>query len=207
MQRQAIPYLGANPWFDSEEISEKLKPIYASQFGYIQFIDMAVLSRICEAEDLKAWIPLNTGAFVYADSVIAWIEGHVTEDVSARLADQFVIKSTRTFDQDPRFGLAVMAEVGSRALSPATNDPGTAIEVIGRLTRLMAIWSEGRDDAHLIEVQLRILKSLEALQKLGSPSFQAAAKQQAQIAVERAQVALTAKCDQERLESYLRCAV
>lgn len=46
VQRQAISYLGANPWFDSEEISEKLKPIYASQFGYIQFIDMAVLSRI-----------------------------------------------------------------------------------------------------------------------------------------------------------------
>ena len=42
----------------------------------------------------------------------------------------------------PRFGLIVLSEIASRALSPAVNDPGTAIDVIGTLVRLFALWSE-----------------------------------------------------------------
>ena len=38
----------------------------------------------------------------------------------------------------PVFGLCVLAENASRALSPAVNDPGTAIDVIGRGVRLLA---------------------------------------------------------------------
>ena len=47
----------------------------------------------------------------------------------------------RTFEQDPRFGLCVLSEIASRALSRAVNDPGTAIDVIGRAVRLLAKWS------------------------------------------------------------------
>ena len=43
--------------------------------------------------------------------------------------------------------LVVMSEVASRALSPAVNDPGTAIEVIGRLTRLLALWASAAAEA------------------------------------------------------------
>src|SRR5690606_5644034 len=113
--------------------------------------------------------------------------------------------------------------IGSRALSPATNDPGTAIDVIGRLTRLLAQWAEGRadvpvrypklhlhplsdadlfedafmliarDGAALIEVQLRLHKSLAALQRLGGADFQqaAAAAAQAALALERSLQAMS----------------
>jgi len=54
------------------------------------------------------------------------------------------------FDQDPRFGLSVLTEIGSRALSPALNDPGTAIEIIGRLTRVLMAWA-GRDQGMAAE--------------------------------------------------------
>ena len=33
-----------------------------------------------------------------------------------------------------------MSEIASKALSPAVNDPGTAINVIGRLVRLLSTW-------------------------------------------------------------------
>ncbi|WP_407363768.1 DUF2254 family protein [Pseudomonas luteola] len=42
------------------------------------------------------------------------------------------------FEHDPRFGLSVMAEIASRALSPGFNDQGTAIDVIGRAVRVLA---------------------------------------------------------------------
>jgi uncharacterized membrane protein len=53
-----------------------------------------------------------------------------------------VIGGSRVFDQDPRFGLLVLSEIASRALSPAVNDPGTAIGVTGTLVRLFVMWNE-----------------------------------------------------------------
>ena len=46
----------------------------------------------------------------------------------------------RSFEQDPRFGISVLAEIASRALSPATNDSGTVIDVIGRGVRCLTAW-------------------------------------------------------------------
>lgn len=48
----------------------------------------------------------------------------------AAARDAWSLDSDRTFEQDPRFGLIVLSEIASRALSPAVNDPGTAIHVL-----------------------------------------------------------------------------
>ena len=153
--------------------------------------------------------------------------------MAAAVRKPFSIGETRSFDQDPRFGLAVMSEIASRALSPAMNDPGTAIDVIGRTTRLMSLWAKGstreaptedppyprvhvppltagdlfedafmliaRDGAAMIEVQLRIQKALGALGRLGDEAFRAAALQQAVLARDRADAALTLAADRIRL--------
>ena len=52
------------------------------------------------------------------------------------------MEDTRSYDQDPRFGASVLTEIASRALSPAVNDPGTAIDVINRALRVLAVWDE-----------------------------------------------------------------
>ncbi|WP_336946576.1 DUF2254 family protein [Asaia sp. HN010] len=57
-----------------------------------------------------------------------------------------MVRTARSFDQDPRFGLITLAEVALRALSPAVNDPGTAIDVIGRETRLLTTWYQAQAD-------------------------------------------------------------
>ena len=61
---------------------------------------------------------------------------------ASRIAQAFLIGDDRQFDEDPRFGLIVLSEIASRALSPAVNDPGTAIDIIGTFVRLFALWSE-----------------------------------------------------------------
>jgi uncharacterized membrane protein len=47
-----------------------------------------------------------------------------------------------TLVSDPRFGLVVLSEIASRALSPGINDPGTAIAVIGAAVRILERWRE-----------------------------------------------------------------
>jgi|GEM_PF-2436099 len=56
--------------------------------------------------------------------------------------DAFQIGRDRLFDDDPRFGLVVLSEIAARALSPAVNDHGTVIDVIGTIVRLFAKWQE-----------------------------------------------------------------
>ena len=75
------------------------------------------------------------------------VVGDETGEMGEAVAKAFTVGAERTFDQDPRFGLCVLAEIASRALSPAVNDPGTAIDVIGRAVRLFIKWSRYESQA------------------------------------------------------------
>lgn len=44
----------------------------------------------------------------------------------------------RTFDQDPELPFRLLADIALRALSPAVNDPGTAVESMDRIEDLLA---------------------------------------------------------------------
>lgn len=64
------------------------------------------------------------------------------EEIFNRIQKAFTIADARSFEQDPRFGLIVLCEIAQRALSPAVNDPGTAIDVIGTLVRVLAVTAQ-----------------------------------------------------------------
>lgn len=142
------PYLGGRRLADPDRaIPPDALPVAAKDLGYLLHIDMVALSHVVERLDATIYVTVNPGAFIYADTVLAWIaspkEPSTVEEAVSAVATAFTIGDERNFDQDPRFGLIVLSEIASRALSPAVNDPGTAIEVTGRLVRLMTLWSQG----------------------------------------------------------------
>jgi len=53
-----------------------------------------------------------------------------------------ILGDLREYEQDPRFGLIVMSEIASKALSPGVNDPGTAIDVINRIGRILSDYTD-----------------------------------------------------------------
>ena len=148
--RLGQPYLGGTPFRGTAEHGLRSSfAVTTERIGYIQHVDMPALARFCEAHDRDMYVNAVPGTFVYPHTPLVWIEDGASKDMGAALdavKNAFSIGDERSFDQDPRFGLAVMSEIGSRALSPATNDPGTAIDVIGRNTRLLSLWSAGRRD-------------------------------------------------------------
>lgn len=139
--RLDLPYLGGHPLPDDAPTAPA---ILSDRVGYIQFIDTARLSDLCDEHDIRLDIRVLPGAFLYHDSPLAVVGGKA---VGTELAEQvrmaFTVANARSFDQDPRFGIIVLTEVALRALSPAVNDPGTAIDVIGRHVRLLTLWGEG----------------------------------------------------------------
>jgi uncharacterized membrane protein len=149
--RLAAPYLGGRPLRDWNEIPAGALPIAAGVVGYVKNIDMAALSQVCARHEVAAFVRAIPGTFVYAQTPLAWVArpaGDVDREALGKaICRAFLVGDERSFDQDPRFGLAVLGEIASRALSPAVNDPGTAIDVIGRATRLLSLWAGGRDAA------------------------------------------------------------
>ena len=141
--RLRAPCLGAVPLRDDDPLPPGAEPVRAAEVGYVQHIDMPALSRIAEACEAEIRLAVLPGAFVHPGRTLAWVMGGVEpgeegEDRRADLRRAFTLGAERSFDQDPRFGLVVLAEIAQRALSPAVNDPGTAIDVIGRGVRLFA---------------------------------------------------------------------
>ena len=116
--------------------------IHGSRTGWLQFIDFPALQRQAEALDAVVHVRVRPGDYVAPSTVLAVVAGPLDEgspDASAlhQLANAFDVGRDRTQDQDPRFGLVILSEIAQRALSPAVNDPGTAVLVVGVLTRLL----------------------------------------------------------------------
>lgn len=118
-------------------------PVPADAVGYVQRIDLEGLQRLAEQARVRITVRAVPGAFTAPDTILA----HVIQDPGAeavdprRIARAFRIGDARTFDDDPRFGLIVLSEIAGRALSPAVNDPGTAIDITGTLVRLFTGWA------------------------------------------------------------------
>ena len=45
----------------------------------------------------------------------------------------------RTFDQDPAFAIRMMVDIANRALSPAVNDPTTAVQVLDHIGEVLGV--------------------------------------------------------------------
>lgn len=152
--RRSAPRLGGVAAFGPPEGSTA---VYGTSIGYLQRVDVAALQSRAARSKLKIVVAALPGTFCTPDRPIAWLHsedrsGPTEADTEATCA-AFTIRHARVFDQDPRFGLVVLSEIASRALSPAVNDPGTAIGVTGTLVRLFAMWSGCGKDADAAEVK------------------------------------------------------
>ena len=121
------------------------KAIYGGRIGYVQRVDVAALQMYAEKSSVRITVAALPGTFSAPGRALAYVttdSGDFSGIDTSQIAKAFLIGDDRQFDEDPRFGLIVLSEIASRALSPAVNDPGTAIDIIGTFVRLFALWSE-----------------------------------------------------------------
>ncbi len=129
------PCLGARPLSSTQrEIPARAQRVLARETGYVQHMDLASLNAAAAKANAQVFVLGGAGKFVTDGDPVAWFTGQQDADAIWRA---FSVGRTRNFDQDPRFAVIVLSEIAQRALSPGINDPGTAIDIIGRLTRLL----------------------------------------------------------------------
>jgi uncharacterized membrane protein len=109
-----------------------------SAIGRITHVDLSQLGHAARAIGADVHLVGLPGMLADPARPLAWTVGRPDERQADRNRDAFTIEHNRAFDHDPRFGLVVLGEIASRALSPAVDDPGTAIAVIEAGTRVLA---------------------------------------------------------------------
>lgn len=234
--RKDMPCLGAHPLTKDTLIPTKARDVHADKTGYICHIYPEALNEAAEKADVDVYLVRSVGSFVFRGDIIAHIGGtpekmETEADFVETLLDHIDIGDQRSYDQDPRFGLMVMGEIASKALSLGVNDPGTAIDVITRLGRILMVYPEpsdavgvrhprlwskpidpvdlledafaalGRDGAAIIEVQQRLQRILAGLIDHAAPGISTAALHMAVLSYQRAQTALTFENDRARLRA------
>ena len=120
--------------------------VHGERSGFLQYIDLAALQQQATDHEALLHVRVRPGDYVAPSSVLAVLEGPNAPDAKGlkAMAQAFMVSRDRTEEQDPRLGLVILSEIAQRALSPAVNDPGTAVLVVGVLTRLLI---DGTHDA------------------------------------------------------------
>jgi uncharacterized membrane protein len=137
LERLKQPFLGGTP---CTQIPESARPVVATEIGYVRVVDMERLHAMAEESGIMVYLAALPGTFADPARPLLYVAGDCDEDCTRKLLGTVVMGDSRNFEQDPRFGLIVLAEIASRALSPAVNDPGTAIDIIGTGLRLLSLW-------------------------------------------------------------------
>lgn len=151
-RRADDPALGCMPW-DGRPLPGHDICVDAATIGYVQFVDVPALAALADSHDFHACVLAAPGMLAAPGRPLLRLDRAVDAEVRQRLAAAFVIAGNRSIDDDPRYGLVVLTEVAVRAGSAAVNDPGTAIDIIATVTRLLAGWATARRDAGPAEVR------------------------------------------------------
>lgn len=205
--------------------------VHGKEIGYVQHVDMARLQRLAAEHAARVSVAVLPGAYVSPARPLCYLEREDSRDAfgaNDAFAKAFTIGHQRQFDDDPRFGMLVLAEIAGRALSPGINDPGTAIGVLGSLQRLFAglaredapepptcervavptlalddlfddaLNAIARDGAGTVEVAMRLQRHLGELGR-EHPALRANARRHADLALARAERALDFPHDIEQV--------
>lgn len=162
-RRLQAPWMGANPLRGPPP--PEATPICPDRVGYLQHCDMARLSRLADEAGLLVYLQATPGDFLNPAFPVMSVRPmpagrDEAEALRARLLACLTVGDGRDFQQDPRYGLQILSEIGQRALSPAVNDPGTAILAAGHMLKVLMQWRH--EVAPVVEFPRLYLPSLHA---------------------------------------------
>ena len=146
-----------NPFSESaqDEVEQKKSPgcsgrtlVYHGKAKTLIAFDPAGLVQIAVEQDCTLEIAVAVGELVVEGQTLFYVVGSGADKVDETAIMQHVLFDVeRVLDQDPAFGIRILVDIASRALSPAVNDPGTAALAIDQLQMLIAMIGQRRLDA------------------------------------------------------------
>lgn len=110
--------------------------------GYIRYIDTQRLLAIAKRRRIQLRVLRRVGHFVPAGVPLLVVGRSVrlSGETRTALLATFDIGAARTLQQDVEFGVIQIVDIALKAISPAVNDPSTAITCLDQLGRILIHW-------------------------------------------------------------------
>lgn len=122
---------------------EAAAAVGAPRAGYVQTIDATAVLRAAQEHGVRVQVEVGPGDFCVAGAAVARVaSGGARVALDADLVDAIraavVLGDSRTPYQDVRFVVSQHVDLAARALSPAVNDPLTAMNALDDLSAGLA---------------------------------------------------------------------
>jgi len=113
--------------------------ISTAESGYIRFIDTQRLIVLAKQYHVTIRVLRRVGHFVPVGAPLMMVSkgNRLNAEGTARLLATFDFGPTRTLQQDVEFGVLQIVDIALKAISPAVNDPTTAISCVDQLSRIL----------------------------------------------------------------------
>jgi len=124
---------------DAVEPGSWKTPLLSSESGYIRFVDLKQLLSLATSRHVKVRLVRRIGQFVPAGTPLLMVNKveRLSPEAAAAFRAAFDFGPTRTLQQDIEFGVLQIVDIALKAISPAVNDPTTAIGCVDQLSRIL----------------------------------------------------------------------
>jgi len=103
----------------------------------IQSMDIDGLVRLAEQSGGVIEMLVAVGDTIVESTVLAQVWGARAPIDKQKLNNLIRVGDGRTFEQDPKYALRLLVDIAIRALSPAVNDPTTAVQALDQIQDLL----------------------------------------------------------------------
>jgi len=127
-------------------------PVPAAMSGYVQLVDLPALAAVATSCGGFCDVAIGVGHFAVEGAPLVVLHGEraPTDAEAESLRAAFDLGPVRTMQDDAEFGVRQIVDVALKAISPAVNDPSTAVTCIDHLARLVVRAARRADPPSLV---------------------------------------------------------
>lgn len=112
--------------------------VHAGPGGVLRYVDVNRLARVARRHDCVVKLVARVGDFLVDGTPLVEVYGGSDPPTSVEVTGALRLGTERGMHQDFAFGFRQLSDISARALSPAINDPTTAVNAFDRIHMLLS---------------------------------------------------------------------
>jgi uncharacterized membrane protein len=110
---------------------------YTGRPAAVQFVDIDALVELARRSGAVVEVLVAVGDTLFDSAPLCHVHGARRPIDDELLRGVFSLGEQRTFDQDPKYAIRLLVDIAIKALSPAVNDPTTAVQALDQIGDLL----------------------------------------------------------------------